>query len=631
MQAVNSFSKEALRLLEKADELTRIHELSKICEEAIIRCLLRSDKDFHELIERHVNSTARLELLLNETLDGKALELALDRPDERQQEKLECILNASGETKVTADKFESIATEKLLYAAFIATEEERETIRIDDIIYAFMVQMSDNLKQLFLKSKADLEKIEAEIKGEEAPFELPEDMKDFARVLNDEFAEGEECPICGREAELEQIWTTMSKKSKRNAILLGKPGVGKSSIIYKLTSDIVRHMCPKQFEGFKVISLDVTSIIAGTKYRGDAEKRFKEIIDFAKNNDDVILFIDEIHMIVGAGNTGKNQNQGFSNALKPLLAGDSARIIGATTTEEYDEVFEEDGALRRRFQTIYVDEPSNEEVYPMLRESIKQLADFHRVSISKKMAEIAVLYSSCFNYTIANPDRTRDLIDLSMAVAKREGKERVTRNMILKNFESYFNRFTNMSKMEKLRTAYHEIGHYIMWHESDYLTDRKVVAVSIIPTEHYAGVNVFEDTRHFSSDDMRYFIDLIALHLAGRVAEKEYTDTFSAGASSDLRKATKVAYRIVARYGMSEFGRNRIYLQDDDYQMQSAKTIDEINEEIDNIIKKAYERAESVIKENKTLLDLLAEKLSVRGILPEEELETIVEEQKVEV
>ena len=106
---------------------------------------------------------------------------------------------------------------------------------------------------------------------------------------------------------------------------------------------------------------------------------------------------------------------------------------------------------------------------------------------------------------------------------------------------------------------------------------------------------------------------------------------FSAGASSDLRKATKVAYRIVARYGMSEFGRNRIYLQDDDYQMQSAKTIDEINEEIDNIIKQAYERAESVIKENKTLLDLLAEKLSVRGILPEEELETIVEEQKVEV
>lgn len=169
MQAVISLSKEALRLLEKADELTRIHELSKICEEAIIRCLLRSDKDFHELIERHVNATARLELLLNETLDGKALELALDRPDERQQEKLESILNASGETKVTADKFESIATEKLLYAAFIATEEERETIRIDDIIYALMVQMSDNLKQLFLKSKADLEKIEAEIKGKEAP------------------------------------------------------------------------------------------------------------------------------------------------------------------------------------------------------------------------------------------------------------------------------------------------------------------------------------------------------------------------------------------------------------------------------------------------------------------------------
>ena len=131
-------------------------------------------------------------------------------------------------------------------------------------------------------------------------------------------------------------------------------------------------MCPKQFEGFKVISLDVTSIIAGTKYRGDAEKRFKEIIDFARNNDDVILFIDEIHMIVGAGNTGKNQNQGFSNALKPLLAGDSARIIGATTTEEYDEVFEEDGALRRRFQTIYVDEPSNEEVYPMIKASLKQ-------------------------------------------------------------------------------------------------------------------------------------------------------------------------------------------------------------------------------------------------------------------
>ena len=624
MDKASILSEEVLRLLDRAYELTRIHELEKICEEAILRCLLWLDEDFRNLIGEH----SKLELALNQCLDDKVLEQALDLPNERQQAKLESILQTS-KARITADKFDSTITEKLLYAEFIAREEKRKVIEIDDIIDAIMTQISNNLEQLFLKADVNVKRIIAKANDEDA-FELPKGMGDFARVLNDDFLEDEECPICGREAELNQLWTTMSKKSKRNAILLGRPGVGKSSIIYKLTSDIVRRTCPKQFVGFKVVSLDVTSIIAGTTYRGDAEKRFKEIIDFAQNNENVILFIDEIHMIVGAGNTSQKQNQGLSNALKPLLAGDSARIIGATTTQEYEDIFEEDGALKRRFQTIYVEEPSNEEVYPMLKESIKQLERFHKVSISKKMAEFAILYSACFNYTTANPDRTRDLIDLSMAVAKSEGKERVTRNIILKNFEAYFARFRSMTRTERLRTAYHEIGHYIMWHESNELSDRKLIAVSIIPTEEYAGVNVFENASVFSNDDMRYFIDLIALHLAGRVAEKEFTDTFSAGASSDIQKATKIAYKIVAKYGMSEFGKNRSYVQNDYYQMQSANTIDGINSQIDAIIARAYERAERVIRENKALLQFLADKLSIKGIIPEEELEELVMNQKEE-
>ena len=183
-------------------------------------------------------------------------------------------------------------------------------------------------------------------------------------------------------------------------IFYGPPGTGKTTLAM-----VIAHTTKADFK----------QINATTSGKKDME----QIIEEAKNTKAMygrrtILFIDEIHMIVGAGAVSHGEKQDLSNALKPILAGDDAIVIGATTDEEYAQTFGMEGALRRRFKTITVREPRTTEVYDMLKESIRQLEEFHGVRISKKMVEMIIFYSSCFNYNTSNPDRTKDLIDVSM-------------------------------------------------------------------------------------------------------------------------------------------------------------------------------------------------------------------------
>ena len=447
---------------------------------------------------------------------------------------------------------------------------------------------------------------------------LPGELRSFVRNLNAELMD-ETCDISGRDRECNLVWQTMMKQTKRNVALIGEPGVGKTSIVVKMVHDILNETCPKEFKGFTVLALDVTSSVAGTMYRGQAEERFSALVDYLNNQPNIILFIDEMHLINGAGACREGEID-LANTLKPILSGGKVRVIGATTRDEYEKYFTRNGALKRRFRPVYVKEPKMKEVYSMLKKSIETLSNYHGVSITKEMVNFVILNAACFHNETCNPDRTKDLIDLSMVAAKQAGKTSVDRESVLANFDYHLKEFAKMSDRTKRSTAYHEAGHCLVLLCSKELSNYDVLAVSIMPSDSYLGVTVYESNDVTPEPTKEYYIDSIAVDLAGRVAEKMFTGAITSGACKDIEMATKQAYNLVSKFGMVEFGKNRNFTEE----TTNEKVKDRINEEIDKIISQAMQRAEDILSINHEALDRLVEALMKNGIVGPNDLKKIL-------
>lgn len=234
-------------------------------------------------------------------------------------------------------------------------------------------------------------------------------LSQFGRDLTKLAKDGKIDPVIGRQKEIERVIQILSRRTKNNPCLIGEPGVGKTAIAEGLALKIVSGEVPELLKDKKIYSLDLTGMVAGTKYRGDFEERIKKVIDEVKNAKDVILFIDEVHTLIGAGSAEGAADA--ANILKPSLARGELQIIGATTIEEYRKHIEKDAALERRFQPVMVDEPSQEETIEILKGIKDKYEAHHKVKITDEAIESAVKLSTRYIGDRYLPDKAIDLID----------------------------------------------------------------------------------------------------------------------------------------------------------------------------------------------------------------------------
>ncbi len=254
-------------------------------------------------------------------------------------------------------------------------------------------------------------------------------FEDFCTDLNKEAKEGRVDELIGRTDEVDDIVHILARRKKNNVIICGEPGVGKTAIAEGLAKKIINKQVPEVLRNKIVYSLDVSSLVAGTKFRGDFEERAKVVLDELKKRKNTILFIDEIHQIMGAGSAGQS-NLDFGTLLKPILAKGKLLCIGTTTFEEYRENFEKDRALMRRFQRLDLNEPSKEDTKLILNGIKVYYEKFHKTKYEPGKIDLAVDLSARFIHNKYLPDKAIDVIDAAGAKARLSDAPSVTVSMI---------------------------------------------------------------------------------------------------------------------------------------------------------------------------------------------------------
>lgn len=317
----------------------------------------------------------------------------------------------------------TVSVERVLNRAFTQTLfSGRQQIELTDVFLSMMSEKKSHSYFFVAKANIDKEKfsdflnseVETEFGVEENASVTQRALNLYTTNLNAEAKKEKIDPVIGRHAELDQIALALGRRMKNNVILVGDPGVGKTAIAEGLALNIVRNQVPDFLKEYQVYNLDIGAMLAGSKYRGDFEERFKMVLQALKKKGKTIVFIDEAHNISGAGAGGGDKGSNdLANLLKPVLTKGTLKVVASTTWEEYRKYFEKDRALMRRFQRITVDEPTQAVTIDILKGLKKYYENYHRAQITDAAIETAVKLSCKYQTDKKLPDKAIDLIDLA--------------------------------------------------------------------------------------------------------------------------------------------------------------------------------------------------------------------------
>ncbi|HED6756926.1 TPA: AAA family ATPase [Campylobacter coli] len=397
------------KYLDNAKHLSTINHHEFTTCEHVLFAILKLSSDFKSIFEELAD--AEFELLENE-LKNYIAEKNKSLNQEIQPTNsviLDEILNHKNEIKII-DFLEKLIQDDRTYSSFLLQKHGMSLEKIQDF-----------------KQNSEIE-----------------NLNSYASDLTLLAQKGKIDPLIGRKFELERIVQILSRRKKSNPILIGEAGVGKTAIIEGLALAIAEKKVPKNLQNAKIFSLDIAGLLSGTKYRGDFEKRIKEVLEGLQKLPNAILFIDEIHTMVGAGATGESHTD-FSNLLKPALSNGTLKCIGATTFMEYKNTFDKNKALSRRFAKINVDEPSQEEAFQILQGLKSKYEDFHKIKFSDEILQQAVAWGKKFFSDKYLPDSAIDLIDELGASYVFNTKTK--KNADIKDLEKVLAKMTHHHKM----------------------------------------------------------------------------------------------------------------------------------------------------------------------------------------
>ena len=424
---IQKFTQKSIEAIQKAQNLAIEHENSQIDQEHLLYALLVGENSLIKELLKKMNVSDEFENAIKREIDNKPSM----HSNARQMDQV----------YISRDTDEALTD-----AQNTAEKMQDEYVSVEHIMIGLIDKANSKLKELFRTFKIDKNsflKVLSEVRGNtrvttDNPEGTYDVLKKYGTDLTEMARKQKLDPVIGRDDEIRNVIRILSRKTKNNPCLIGEPGVGKTAIAEGLALRIVRGDVPENLKDCTIFSLDMGALVAGAKYRGEFEERLKAVLQEVKKSEGkIILFIDELHTIVGAGKTDGAMDAG--NLLKPMLARGELHCIGATTLNEYRQYIEKDPALERRFQHVLVDEPSVEDTISILRGLKERYEVYHGVEINDNAIIAAATLSHRYITDRFLPDKAIDLIDEACSMIKTE--------------------------MESMPTELDEISHKIMQHQ----------------------------------------------------------------------------------------------------------------------------------------------------------------------